>query len=186
MSSTPRATSPARPVVVPSIDELLEMSDEQLGALSVGSLKEVLFKNHVTARMVVEKSELVERVRTLVDEERAERERKEAEEAAERAQEEEERREREREAARARAGPSHQTTVEDAEDEDSGRPTQPATSSMPRPQAPTPPPPSSSPPANAAPKMTPKAQAMASRLERTGLCVICQDEEANIAIVDCG
>ena len=35
-------------------------------------------------------------------------------------------------------------------------------------------------------KMSPKAQAMASHLERTGLCVICQDEEANIAIVDCG
>ena len=27
---------------------------------------------------------------------------------------------------------------------------------------------------------------MASHLERTGLCVVCQDEEANIAIVDCG
>ena len=34
--------------------------------------------------------------------------------------------------------------------------------------------------------LPPSAQAMASRLERTGLCVICQDEEANIAIVDCG
>jgi len=34
--------------------------------------------------------------------------------------------------------------------------------------------------------LPPKAQAMAATLERTGLCVICQDEEANIAIVDCG
>ncbi|KAJ7686688.1 hypothetical protein B0H17DRAFT_1071559 [Mycena rosella] len=36
------------------------------------------------------------------------------------------------------------------------------------------------------PPLPPKAQAMASHLERTGLCVICQDEEASIAIVDCG
>ncbi|KAF7329030.1 RING-finger domain-containing protein [Mycena venus] len=36
------------------------------------------------------------------------------------------------------------------------------------------------------PPLPPKAQAMQSHLERTGLCVICQDEEANIAIVDCG
>ena len=36
------------------------------------------------------------------------------------------------------------------------------------------------------PSLTPRAQEMASTLERTGLCVICQDEEANIAIVDCG
>lgn len=34
--------------------------------------------------------------------------------------------------------------------------------------------------------MSEKAKAMASHLERTGLCVICQDEEANIAVVDCG
>lgn len=47
-------------------------------------------------------------------------------------------------------------------------------------------PPRPSEPKAAAPKLTPKAQAMASHLERTGLCVICQDEEANIAIVDCG
>ncbi|KAJ2969940.1 hypothetical protein NUW54_g12848 [Trametes sanguinea] len=52
-----------------------------------------------------------------------------------------------------------------------------ATPSTP-PKAPVSPPPTST--------LTPKAQAMASRLERTGLCVICQDEEANIAIVDCG
>jgi hypothetical protein len=40
--------------------------------------------------------------------------------------------------------------------------------------------------ASPAPPLAPKQQAMQSLLERTGLCVICQDEEANIAIVDCG
>jgi hypothetical protein len=36
------------------------------------------------------------------------------------------------------------------------------------------------------PKPRQSQVAMESTLERTGLCVICQDEEANIAIVDCG
>ncbi|RDX47272.1 hypothetical protein OH76DRAFT_1484877 [Lentinus brumalis] len=169
-SSTPRATSPARPVVVPSMDQLLEMSEEQIAALSIGSLKEILFKNHVTARLIVEKGELVSRVKTLVDEERAERERKAMEEEAEREFEEQMRRAREEEA---RGGPSQST--------DEGATATPEPS---RDGATTPPASTASPPP--ASTLTPKAQAMASRLERTGLCVICQDEEANIAIVDCG
>ncbi|KAF9522210.1 hypothetical protein CPB83DRAFT_864773 [Crepidotus variabilis] len=47
---------------------------------------------------------------------------------------------------------------------------------------------SSSPPkpmANSPPK-APPVFSKASVAERTGLCVVCQDEEANIAIVDCG
>lgn len=48
---------------------------------------------------------------------------------------------------------------------------------------PAPPPKSTSPSPGASP---PKARAPVGRAERTGLCVICQDEEANIAIVDCG
>ena len=35
-------------------------------------------------------------------------------------------------------------------------------------------------------KLSVEAQAKAAALERNGLCVVCQDEEANIAIVDCG
>ncbi|RPD56047.1 hypothetical protein L227DRAFT_579261 [Lentinus tigrinus ALCF2SS1-6] len=167
---TPRATSPARPVIVPSMDQLLEMSDEQIAALSIGSLKEVLFKNHVTARLVVEKGELVDRVKTLVVEEKAERERKAREEEAERQLEEEMRRARDEE-ARARAGPPQPATQDTPSENPADEPES------------TPPPTASPPPAST---LTPKAQAMASRLERTGLCVICQDEEANIAIVDCG
>ncbi|KAI0739044.1 hypothetical protein C8Q80DRAFT_1203564 [Daedaleopsis nitida] len=184
--STPRATSPARPIVVPSIEQLLEMSDEQIAALSIGSLKEILFKNHVTARLVVEKSELVARVKTLVDDERAERERKAWEEEEERQLEEEMRRARE-EDARARL-PSGTDAGQSAEGAASSE-------AVPVPQASTDgaeaTPPAASPPKTAtsppsASTLSPKAQAMASRLERTGLCVICQDDEANIAIVDCG
>ncbi|KAI0760168.1 hypothetical protein C8Q74DRAFT_1208670 [Fomes fomentarius] len=190
-SSSPRATSPARPVVVPSIDELLQMTDGQIAALSIGSLKEILFKNHVTSRLVVEKGELVARVKTLVEDERAERERKAREEEEEREYEEEMRRIREEEArARARSSPS----VEDAQSselaqaegvEGSAPIPVPGTSvSQDTPPLSSPPKTTTSPPP--ASTLTPKAQAMASRLERTGLCVICQDEEANIAIVDCG
>jgi len=42
----------------------------------------------------------------------------------------------------------------------------------------------SSPPKSVA--TPPQTKGSATTLERTGLCVVCQDEEANIAIVDCG
>ncbi|KAM5533395.1 hypothetical protein V8D89_012945 [Ganoderma adspersum] len=190
-TSSPRATSssPPRPVVVPSIDQLLEMQDAQVAALSIGSLKEILFKNHVTARLIVEKGELVSRVKTLVDEERAERERKAHEEEAERQYEEQMRAARQ---ASTSAGPSQSASP--APERAEGREhvqmplPQPAEEEAPAfPAADT----SSSPPKRVvtpqpANTLPPNVQAMASRLERTGLCVICQDEEANIAIVDCG
>ncbi|KAI0366799.1 hypothetical protein BV20DRAFT_981714 [Pilatotrama ljubarskyi] len=222
-TGTPRARSPAPPpppVEVPSIDELLNMSDEQLARLSVGVLKEILFKNHVNARLVVEKSELVARVRTLIEDERAERERHARAEEEERMYEEELRRAQEeslRESRRETRQPEPEqraaessTEAEVAMDQAgeaamgeagvaagaSGGETQGQSASHPTPVpqategAPTAPPPSTPPKATASPPpvstLTPKAQAMASRLERTGLCVICQDEEANIAIVDCG
>ncbi|KAI0642622.1 hypothetical protein C8Q79DRAFT_983074 [Trametes meyenii] len=190
---TPRARSPAQPVEVPSVDELLAMSDDTLAHLSIGVLKEILFKNHVNPGLVLEKGDLVARVKTLVEEERLERERRAREEEEERAYEEEMRRAREEEeAAHAnQSGPA--TSAESPSGGEGGG--QPAGSApIPIPQAegavPAASSPSTSPMNSASPPagstMTPKAQAMASRLERTGLCVICQDEEANIAIVDCG
>ena len=86
--ATPRAQSPTPPV--PTLDQLLEMPDDALAHLSIGTLKAVLFQNHVNARLVVEKAELVAKVRALVEDERAERARRAVLEAAE----EEERRER--------------------------------------------------------------------------------------------
>ncbi|KAI9066995.1 hypothetical protein FKP32DRAFT_1589020 [Trametes sanguinea] len=212
-SSAPRERSPAPPppVEVPSIDELLGMSDEQLKGLSISVLKEILFKNHVNARLVVEKGDLVARVKTLVEAERAERERHAREEEEERLYEEQLRRatEESRRESQSRAnsaeepgaGAEHdrmevdaapqtqQSSEAAAHDQQTGQDvptaqssgsasdTAGATPSTP-PRVPVSPPPTST--------LTPKAQAMASRLERTGLCVICQDEEANIAIVDCG
>jgi hypothetical protein len=121
------------------------MLPEGIQALSIGTLKAILFQNHVNARLILEKTDLVEKVITLVEDERRDRERKAMEEEEEERAMEEERRMREERQRQ--------------EDEDKGK----NGSTLP-----------------------PKAQAMAATLARTGLCVICQDEEANIAIVDCG
>ncbi|KAI0326141.1 hypothetical protein GY45DRAFT_1348498 [Cubamyces sp. BRFM 1775] len=204
-SSTPRARSPAPPIEVPSIDELLEMSDEQLSRLSIGTLKEILFKNHVNVRLVVEKGDLVARVKTLLDAERAERESHARAEEEERMQEEDMRRaveeslRAEQQADHSRTSETHaeassttggQEPTESATEERQSSDQQMATSETSESPESAPPAPSTPPKAAASPPpmstLTPKAQAMASRLERTGLCVICQDEEANIAIVDCG
>jgi hypothetical protein len=128
------------------------MDAEGIKALSIGTLKAILFQNHVNARLILEKSDLVEKVVTLIEDERMERERKAREEEQEKRAMEEEQRIRE----------ESQRQKEEGNGKDgSDSSTKP-------------------------PLLPPKAEAMAATLQRTGLCVICQDEEANIAIVDCG
>ena len=149
------------PAPTPTLDQLLTLREEGIKSLSVGALKAILFENHVNARLILEKSDLVAKVVTLVEDERSDRERK--------AREEEEAAiERQwvlMEERRAREENQGSSGVQDEEREPSVNTD--ADNSEP-------------------PLLPPKAQAMAARLERTGLCVICQDEEANIAIVDCG
>lgn len=156
------------------------MAPEDFGSLPVSMLKAILFSNHVNARNLIEKSDLVERVKTLVDEERKDRQReamfREREEAIaveqqrQRLEElERERQFREHPPAPAPVAPEVDPDVVMSEPTDDN-------------EAPPPLPPKSE--AAPVPKVSP-AQ-MSSSLERTGLCVICQDEEANIAIVDCG
>ena len=130
------------------------MREEGIKSLSVSALKAILFENHVNARLILEKSDLVAKVVTLVEDERIDRERK--------AREEEEAIERQRVSTEENQMSSD---VQDEEKELS------ANTDIDN---------------SGPPPLPPKAQAMAARLERTGLCVICQDEEANIAIVDCG
>ncbi|KZV65770.1 hypothetical protein PENSPDRAFT_655480 [Peniophora sp. CONT] len=185
-ATTAPATPRSPPPPVPSLDELLTMSEEAVAALSIGTLKAVLFRDHVNARLLLEKGELVARVRLLIEDERQER----AREAAAREREEQEiiarqhammeeqrlreerlREERERAAAAASAseGVTEGHAGNEASDETGeGKPGTPPAEN--KPAVPPPPPPRMS---------------MAAA-ERTGLCVICQDEEANIAIVDCG
>ncbi|KAF9777270.1 hypothetical protein BJ322DRAFT_1097263 [Thelephora terrestris] len=78
-STRPRATShgATTPPPPPTLDQLLTMAPEDIRSLPVAVLKEILFHNHVNARLPIEKSDLVERVTTLVADERQDRERQE-------------------------------------------------------------------------------------------------------------
>jgi len=165
------------------------MTHQAIGSLPISALKAVLFNNHVNAGQILEKSELVKRVLTLIADEKADRERqrqieeREEMERVQRQMELHEAAERERAEREAAANPSTSASEETNEEahaddanenkDDEGK------SNLHSEPAPSSSPPKSTP---AAPKTT----GSASTLERTGLCVICQDEEANIAIVDCG
>ena len=133
------------------------MTDDEISHLSIGALKAVLFQNHVNARLLLEKSDLVERVKALLGDERQER----AREAAIHAREEEEM------IARQRAMMEEQYHREEQDRRDREQAHSGAQHSE----------------LKASP---PPMMGTAADLERNGLCVVCQDEEANIAIVDCG
>ena len=179
-------------------------------------LKEILFHNHVNARLLIEKSDLVERVTTLIADERRERERQEVFRQMEEEQESHRRMELEVGTHTERLDELHlasepqpplQTsdvvleptpdTVLGQDSEvlvDSNGTNQPIpaihTEDVPPSAAlPTPSEQQSSVNTQTSPKSAPvptSRPGMAINLERNGLCVICQDEEANIAIVDCG
>jgi hypothetical protein len=154
------------------------MTSEAIGSLSISALKAILFTNHVNPGMILEKSDLVAKVKVLVADERRERERQRALEE----QEEAERVERQRalteqfRAQREREQGAHNHVHAEGgqpeENADVGTGGAHAHAEGESSTVPLPPP--------------PKPKGTAADLERTGLCVICQDEEANIAIVDCG
>lgn len=143
--------------------------------MSVHILKGILDVNHVNARLVLEKSELVDKVWNLIEVEKTERERerriheREEQEAIRRQQELLEtirRQQMERHPAASTASTSTNEPNGDAsaneaqgrkveEEEEKEKP------------------------------VSPKPMGTFS-LDRDGLCVVCQDEEANVAIVDCG
>lgn len=165
--------------------------------------------------MILEKSDLVKRVVELVESERRDREERQEREREEREEEERmirEAREREDSERRARQEAERRSTeheranatttrtdqrarVEDVpEDDESLR----SSASTPQEEidilppapdqetrTPTPPPPIST-LAETSPAANPPARTAKAHERHTGLCVICQDEDANIAIVDCG
>jgi len=192
------------------------MAPEDLRSLPVSVLKEILFHNHVNARLLIEKSDLVERVTTLITDERRERERQEVFRQMEEEQEHLRRVEIEAETGRERLDglhldseprPPQQTPDilaeaipgtsfgQDSEvcagSSDTSRsiPIADTENATPSPTVQTPPEHQSAVNTQTPPRpmsgLTSRP-AMAINLERNGLCVICQDEEANIAIVDCG
>jgi DNA replication initiation complex subunit (GINS family) len=136
---------------VPTILSLVPLPKSYLSSLSIGTLKAILFDNHVRVdfKHVLEKADLIERLHALIEEERRRLERA-------RMAEEREAAEADAEAARARG----ENVAVDPELAAS--------------------PPRASPPAPAAAPTGP-----APDMDR-GLCVVCQDEEATLAVVDCG
>ncbi|KAJ7211313.1 hypothetical protein GGX14DRAFT_449820 [Mycena pura] len=163
------AAAPPRPPSVPppSLDQLLDMTAQSVSALPVHALKSILFINHVNPGQVLEKSDLVKKVQDLVAEERRQRERQRLAEEREEQERIEQQRVMMEQFARVR---KEKEMAAEGVGSGSGDESDEGGSSSKTGPVPLP----------------PKAQAMASHLERTGLCVICQDEEANIAIVDCG
>jgi len=165
------------------------MPQEAISSLSIGGLKSILFTNHVTLTNILEKDDLVRKVISLVEDEKRERQRQrraEEMEEMERIQREMDAREELRDRRdRENELEPNQIADEEANAEAStqdGRPSgeysrwsSTMAESVP-PVSPSPPP---------APPPPPKVK-VTSHTERTGLCIICQDEEANIAIVDCG
>ncbi|KAG6894421.1 hypothetical protein C0992_006136, partial [Termitomyces sp. T32_za158] len=171
-SAAPPATSPP-----PTLDQLLDMPDGSIKTLSIGALKSILFTNRVNVGQILEKGDLIVKVKALIEDERRDRERQRALHEAEEQEEIERQRAMMEEHARAQAEREKREKARQQAQRQEG---------------------SSSAPGNAregttqnagtetSPISPPKARGTAADLERTGLCVICQDEEANIAIVDCG
>jgi hypothetical protein len=142
---------------------LLDKSRDDISSYSVSNLKGILQANHVNARLILEKGELVEKVMALIEVEKRDRARERAiHEAEERAVLEQQRQRMEQlkqdAERRARASASGSTS--------------PTRVRSPPPTRPT------------SPRPTPVLAT--SYVERDGLCVICQDEESNVAVVDCG
>jgi len=186
------------------------VAPEDLRSLPVSVLKEILFHNHVNARLLIEKSDLVERVTTLIADERRERERQEMFRQMEEEQERFRRMELEvgvhtegldeqqppLQTSDADPEPIPDTVLgqgpevlADSDGTDQPIPTVHTEDVTPSAPVPAPPEQQSSVNTQTPPKSTlalASRPGMAINLERNGLCVICQDEEANIAIVDCG
>ncbi|KAL1660518.1 hypothetical protein GGF50DRAFT_118876 [Schizophyllum commune] len=187
----PQTTRPPSPPPPPTLDELVDMSEDGLAGLSVHNLKGILRANHVPLGQVLEKADLVTKVKALVAEERRARE---AAEAAERGEvpatapepstsHEVPRGPSPMPPHEAAQPPSSTSSADGAPPSDGAAPdstpahVEETGASVP----PSPPPASDSSPPKAA-----KPSPATSYADRPGLCVVCQDEDAVLAIVDCG
>ena len=141
------------------------MTDDEVSKMPISALKTVLFQNHVNARLILEKSDLVARVHALLGDERQER----AREAAIHAREEEEIFAQQHTMMEERRREEQAREDRENEHKDGSARAFKGDSLHSNPQVAPPP-----------------MRGTSVDIERNGLCVVCQDEEANIAIVDCG
>ncbi|KAJ1311695.1 hypothetical protein OPQ81_010168 [Rhizoctonia solani] len=158
----PSPPSTQRPTPqVPPMDELLAMKSEGISALSIGVLKAILQHHHVRIPQdALEKRDLVDRVITLVEAARVEKEKEAHVRAAEAEAQLEAQRQAFEEIERKKKAAAQKIDAAASEEQ--------------------------APQVEATAGTTKVATHVAAKLERDGLCVICQDEDANIAIVDCG
>ncbi|WVQ98523.1 hypothetical protein IAU59_005649 [Kwoniella sp. CBS 9459] len=145
--------TPAPPVVrqpsppVPTILSLVSLPKSYLASLSIGTLKAILYENHVRVdfKQVLEKDQLIDRVNELIIDERKRLERQRIEEERQ---------------ANGDAQPTTNGVSENGTSaEKNGDGEKQAAEKVPTGPMP--------------------------EIER-GLCVVCQDEEATLAVVDCG
>jgi hypothetical protein len=160
------------------------MPSESIRALSIGVLKSILFTNHVNVTNILEKGDLVTKVIALVEDEKRERERMRL--VGEMEEMERVQRELERgvgvSSGLSSAGSSKQS---ERTGDSGGNPQEQASDPIMEPRRTEFNSVTERPDTNAA-KPPPVSNFSMSAMERNGLCVVCQDEEANIAIVDCG
>ncbi|WWC85283.1 uncharacterized protein L201_000145 [Kwoniella dendrophila CBS 6074] len=153
----PQASPAPPPPPVPTILSLVSLPKSYLASLSIGTLKAILYENHVRVdfKQVLEKEQLIDRVNELIVDERKRLERQRIEEE------------------RLAAGMSssvpvpngHSTPPDSDKSEVNGENVEGSEGSV-----------SDS-------KKVPTGPM--PEIER-GLCVVCQDEEATLAVVDCG
>ncbi|KAF8491115.1 hypothetical protein JB92DRAFT_3090556 [Gautieria morchelliformis] len=173
--TVPPTRPQAPPPPVPSLDSLLQMTPDEIAHLSISTLKSILFQNRVNTSLgVLEKQDLVRKVVALVTDERRDREIKEREEREEAERMEWARREREGEEVERKAAERERKLMEERLRHDGqAKPGEDAgsknTTNVPK---------STSDPSSSSYTYPESAH--------DGLCVICQDEHANMAIVDCG
>ncbi|KAF8552101.1 hypothetical protein OG21DRAFT_1486492 [Imleria badia] len=207
----------APPPPPPPMSTLVTLPRSSLSALSVGTLKQILWEARVRVPPgVVEKEELVERVWALVEEEKRKNDEGDEDVGFDMDEMDSvEEPDREEEAVVEMVDPESEAHPDIAREHGQGfdhhRPTtdrvehghvehgDPETheeylwvtdSGLPSPRPSTPQlstsPPNSGSPSHSASKFKPRPHPKPTSVERSGLCVVCQDEEACIAIVDCG
>ncbi|WRT66934.1 uncharacterized protein IL334_003899 [Kwoniella shivajii] len=142
----PQASPAPPPPPIPTILSLVSLPKSYLSSLSIGTLKAILYENHVRVdfKQVLEKEQLIDRVNELISDERKRLERQRIEE--------------ERLAAGESIPETNGTSTPEGESVE-GENGEDKTKKVPTGPMP--------------------------EVER-GLCVVCQDEEATLAVVDCG
>jgi len=187
-SSSHSHTAP--PLPPPPMSTLVTLPRSSLAALSVGTLKQILFEARVRIPPgIVEKEELVDRVWALIDEEKR-KDNEGIDDVGSAMEDDMEGPDREEEVVEGMVDPEwevdpHATSVGAGDSE--GNPFVSAMgSNIPSSRSHTPQPSTSPPNLSTSPSHSASRSKSRSRLEPSGLCVICQDEEANIAVVDCG